>query len=217
MRASIGGRVKKASGPYPYGTLDYDQGSKSAMPLQLPLLRVCAVAAATAGLLACTSVPLPPPAPYPSQPPPPASVTPLPLQPPPPAAAPVPEPRPQSAFIRPAQGPIVGRFDGQRNKGIDFAGQLGDPIVAAADGRVVYVGGELRGYGNMVIVQHPDDYLTAYAHADRILVKEKDVVRQGQPIAEMGRSGTDRVKLRFEIRKQGTAVDPEPYLGGPLP
>jgi len=81
---------------------------------------------------------------------------------------------------------------------------------------VVYVGGELRGYGNMVIVKHNETYLTAYAHAQHILVKEKDVVRQGQKIAEMGSSGTDRVKLHFEIRRQGTAVDPEPYLRGTL-
>jgi lipoprotein NlpD len=87
-------------------------------------------------------------------------------------------------------------------------------VLASADGRVVYVGGELRGYGNMVIVKHNETYLTAYAHAQHILVKERDVVRQGQKIAEMGMSGADRVKLHFEIRKQGVAVDPEPYLSG---
>jgi lipoprotein NlpD len=81
---------------------------------------------------------------------------------------------------------------------------------------VVYVGGELRGYGNMVIVKHNDTYLTAYAHANAIVVKENDVVRQGQKIAEIGSSGADRVKLHFEIRKQGVAVDPEPYLSGEL-
>ena len=99
---------------------------------------------------------------------------------------------------------------------MDIAGNLGDPVLAAADGRVVYVGGELRGYGNMVIVQHNDTFLTAYANAKTILVKEKDVVRQGQKIAEIGNSDADRVKLHFEIRKQGVAVDPEPYLNGTL-
>ena len=76
------------------------------------------------------------------------------------------------------------------------------------------MGGELRGYGNMVIVKHNETFLTAYAHNNVILVKEKDVVRQGQKIAEMGKSGADRVKLHFEIRKQGVAVNPEPYLDG---
>ena len=76
-----------------------------------------------------------------------------------------------------------------------------------ADGRVVYVGGELRSYGNMVIVKHNETFLTAYAHAKTILVKEGTVVRQGQKIAEMGNSESDRVKLHFEIRKNGTAVD----------
>ena len=120
----------------------------------------------------------------------------------------------QAQFIRPASGTTIARFDGVRNKGIDIAGKLGDPIVASADGRVVYVGGELRSYGNMVIVKHNETFLTAYAHAQTILVKENAVVRQGEKIAEMGQSDADRVKLHFEIRKNGTAVDPEPYLNG---
>lgn len=133
----------------------------------------------------------------------------------PPAVTP-PAPKPQATFIRPANGRTLSTFDGSRNKGLDIAGNMGDPIIASADGRVVYVGGELRGYGNMVIVKHNDTYLTAYAHAQTILVKEKDVVRQGQKIAEMGNSDADRVKLHFEIRKQGVPVDPEPYLNGQL-
>ncbi|MGJ7506832.1 murein hydrolase activator EnvC family protein [Variovorax sp. GT1P44] len=136
-------------------------------------------------------------------------------QPAPPAVTP-PPPKPQATFIRPANGRTLSGFDGTRNKGVDIAGNMGDPIIASADGRVVYVGGELRGYGNMVIVKHNDTYLTAYAHAQTILVKEKDVVRQGQKIAEMGNSDADRVKLHFEIRKQGVPVDPEPYLSGQL-
>ncbi|MBT2322398.1 peptidoglycan DD-metalloendopeptidase family protein [Variovorax paradoxus] len=127
-----------------------------------------------------------------------------------------PTPQVQAAFIRPAAGPTLSRYDGKRNKGLDIAGSAGDAVLASADGRVVYVGSELRGYGNMVIVKHNETFLTAYAHAQRILVKEKDVVRQGQKIAEMGNSGAERVKLHFEIRKQGVAVDPEPYLNGQL-
>jgi lipoprotein NlpD len=117
-------------------------------------------------------------------------------------------------FIRPASGPTIARFDGNRNKGIDISGSAGDPVVAAAAGRVVYVGGQLRGYGNMVIVKHNETFLTAYAHNQAILVKENDAVLQNQKIAEMGKSDTDRVKLHFEVRKNGTAVDPEPYLNG---
>jgi len=78
------------------------------------------------------------------------------------------------------------------------------------------VGGELRSYGNMVIIKHNETFLTAYAHLQTILVKENQVVRQGEKIGEMGKSNADRVKLRFEIRKNGTAVNPEPYLNGLL-
>jgi lipoprotein NlpD len=174
--------------------------------IQNPLLRAGLAACALAVLAACST---PPQAPaqrfYPL--PPAGQAT-------PPSAAPA--PKPQAIFIRPASGRTLSSFDGNRNKGMDIAGNLGDPVVAAADGRVVYVGGELRGYGNMVIVKHNDTFLTAYAHAQTILVKEKDVVRQGQKIAEMGSSDADRVKLHFEIRKQGTPVDPEPYLNGEL-
>jgi lipoprotein NlpD len=122
----------------------------------------------------------------------------------------------QALFVRPAAGATIARFDGVRIKGIDIAGNLGDPIVASADGRVVYVGGELPAYGNMIIVKHNETYLTAYAHLQTIGVKENQVVRQGEKIGEMGKSNTDRVKLRFEIRKNGNAVNPEPYLNGLL-
>ncbi|GAA4342011.1 hypothetical protein GCM10023165_23310 [Variovorax defluvii] len=167
-------------------------------------LRAGLLAAVATGLVACSTTPLPPQRPLPSS---------IPAT--PPTAKPPPAPVP-AAFIRPASGPTLSRFDGKNNKGLDIAGSLGDPIIASADGRVVYVGGELRGYGNMVILKHNETYLTAYAHAQSILVKEKDVVRQGQKIAEMGSSGADRVKLHFELRKQGVAVDPEPYLSGQL-
>jgi lipoprotein NlpD len=175
------------------------------MQSQTSVLRASLLAAAAAGLVACSTTPLPPQRPLPSSIP---ATPPAAPKPPPPAAP--------AAFVRPAPGPTLARFDGRNNKGLDIAGSPGDPIVASADGRVVYVGSELRGYGNMVIVKHNDIYLTAYAHVQTIVVKEKDVVRQGQKIAEMGSSGTDRVKLHFELRKQGAAVDPEPYLSGQL-
>ncbi|KIQ25195.1 peptidase M23 [Variovorax paradoxus] len=165
------------------------------MHIQTFLFRTGAAALVAASLAACTTTPLPPARPGQTVTPPPAK---------------------QALFIRPASGTTIGRFDGVRNKGLDIAGNLGDPIVASADGRVVYVGGELRSYGNMVIIKHNDTFLTAYAHAQTILVKENAVVRQGEKIAEMGRSDADRVKLHFEIRKNGTAVDPEPYLSGRL-
>ncbi|VTU32988.1 Murein hydrolase activator NlpD precursor [Variovorax sp. PBL-H6] len=176
------------------------------MPINTLVLRAALMAAAVASLLACSTTPLPPQRPLPTPP----GATVKPPAPPPPAAPAAP------AFIRPATGATLSRFDGKVNKGLDIAGSIGEPILATADGRVVYVGGELRGYGNMVIVKHNDTFLSAYAHAQQILVKEKDVVRQGQKIAEMGSSGTDRVKLHFELRKQGVAVDPEPYLNGQL-
>lgn len=98
------------------------------------------------------------------------------------------------------------------NKGIDISGVLGDSVKAAAAGTVVYAGQGLRGYGNLVIVKHDDAYLSAYAHTSRILVSEQQVVKAGQKIAEKGSTGTDEVKLHFEIRKNGKPVDPLKYL-----
>lgn len=116
------------------------------------------------------------------------------------------------SYLWPAQGQTITRFDGRTNKGIDIAGKLGDPVVAAAAGRVVYAGSGLRGYGNMVIIKHDDTFLTAYAHNSRLLVREHDAVQSGQKIAEMGSSDADTTKLHFEVRRSGVAVDPEPYL-----
>ncbi|RYF14595.1 MAG: LysM peptidoglycan-binding domain-containing protein [Comamonadaceae bacterium] len=107
---------------------------------------------------------------------------------------------------------VLAGFDEQKNKGIDIAGRAGDPVVAAADGRVVYAGAGLRGYGNLIILKHNNTYLTAYAHNQALLVKEDQNVRKGQKIAEMGSTDTDRVKLHFEIRRQGKPVDPARYL-----
>ena len=116
------------------------------------------------------------------------------------------------AFAWPVSGALLERFDETRNKGVDIAGKAGDPVLAAADGRVVYAGAGLRGYGNLVILKHNNTYLTAYAHNQALLVKEDQNVRQGQKIAEMGSSDADRVKLHFEVRRQGKPVDPLKFL-----
>jgi lipoprotein NlpD len=116
------------------------------------------------------------------------------------------------SFVWPAQGAVVAPFDEAKNKGVSIAGRVGDPVVAAADGRVVYAGAGLRGYGNLIILKHNNTYLTAYAHNQALLVREDQSVRQGQKIAEMGSSDTDRVKLHFEVRRQGKPVDPLNHL-----
>lgn len=114
----------------------------------------------------------------------------------------------------PVQGRVLSGFHGNNglNKGIDIAGNLGQPVLAAASGQIVYAGSGLRGYGKLLIIKHNETYLSAYAHNDHLLVKEGDVVKAGQKIADMGSSGTDRVKLHFEIRREGTPVDPMRYL-----
>jgi lipoprotein NlpD len=108
--------------------------------------------------------------------------------------------------------PVVAGFDEEKNKGLDIGGKAGDPVYAAADGSVVYSGAGLRGYGNLIILKHNNTYITAYAHNQTLLVKEDQSVRKGQKIAEMGATDTDRVKLHFEIRRQGRPVDPAKYL-----
>lgn len=115
-------------------------------------------------------------------------------------------------FVWPAQGSVIAGFDEAKNKGVSIAGRVGDPVVAAADGRVVYAGAGLRGYGNLIILKHNNTYLTAYAHNQALMVREDQAVRQGQKIAEMGSSDTDRVKLHFEVRRQGKPVDPLNHL-----
>jgi lipoprotein NlpD len=116
------------------------------------------------------------------------------------------------AWIWPAAGPVVAGFDEGRNKGLTITGKAGDPVLAAGDGRVVYAGSSLRGYGNLVIVKHNEMYLTAYAHNQVLLVKDDQVVRRGQKIAEMGSSDAERVQLHFEIRRQGKPIDPVKLL-----
>lgn len=107
--------------------------------------------------------------------------------------------------------PLEAFVDG-KTKGIDIPGRAGDPVLAAADGVVIYADSGLRGYGNMVIIKHNNDYLSAYAHNRQLLVKEQQAIRKGQKIAEMGNSDADRVKLHFEIRRQGRPVDPLRFL-----
>jgi lipoprotein NlpD len=145
------------------------------------------------------------PAPRPQSPPPVASA--------PPVSAP-PSQRSASGWIWPSQGAVISRFssNGSLNKGIDIAGELGQPVSAASDGSVVYAGSGLRGYGELLIIKHSDTYVSAYGHNRRLLVQEGQKVKAGQVIAEMGSTGTDRVKLHFEIRRQGKPVDPLQYL-----
>ena len=112
----------------------------------------------------------------------------------------------------PSKGEVIERFDEGKSKGIGIAGKSGDAVQSAADGKVVYAGNSLRGYGNLVIVKHDNTYLTAYAHNKTLLVKEGDMVKKSQKIAEMGNTDADRVKLHFELRKNGKPVDPIAYL-----
>jgi lipoprotein NlpD len=138
------------------------------------------------------------------------------------AAAPVPAAAPAPAAARdadddvnwawPAGGAVTAPFDEGKSKGLSIGGKAGDPVLAAAEGRVVYAGSGLRGYGNLIILKHNNTYLTAYAHNQALLVKEDQAVRRGQKIAEMGSSDADGVKLHFEIRKQGKPVDPARLL-----
>lgn len=142
------------------------------------------------------------------------SVTPVPAvsAPMPPASSPSDE---DIGWIWPVTGGagnVVATFDEVKNKGVGIGGKLGDPILAAGDGRVVYAGSGLRGYGNLIILKHNNTYLTAYAHNQTLLVKEDQTVRKGQRIAEMGNSDADRTKLHFEVRRQGKPVDPLRFL-----
>lgn len=147
-----------------------------------------------------TAAPQPPVSKAPAAPAPPITITPV--------------SRSASGWAWPANGQIIGRFssNGSLNKGIDIAGELGQPVLAASDGAVVYAGSGLRGYGELVIIKHNDTYVSAYGHNRRLLVREGQRVKAGQSIAEMGSTGTDRVKLHFEIRRQGKPVDPLQYL-----
>jgi lipoprotein NlpD len=116
----------------------------------------------------------------------------------------------------PAKGKLENLFnEAQGQKGIDIVGSLGQEIKAAGSGKVIYSGEDLKGYGKLVIIKHNNSYLSVYAHNKELLVKEGQVITKGQKIATMGDSGTDKVKLHFEIRKQGQSVDPTSFLGQP--
>lgn len=140
-----------------------------------------------------------------------------------PAARPAPPPAAPAApalaaddaslsWVWPAEGKVIATFDEGKNKGVDIAGKAGQQVVAAGAGKVMYAGSGIRGYGNLVIVKHSNNLLSAYAHNRTILVKEGQNVNKGQMIAEMGDSDTDSVKLHFEIRQQGKPVDPSRFL-----
>ncbi|MFC0398555.1 peptidoglycan DD-metalloendopeptidase family protein [Paraburkholderia rhizosphaerae] len=119
---------------------------------------------------------------------------------------------PRISLVWPAAGTVIRRFDGKNSKGIDIADSAGTPVIAAAAGTVVYAGNGLRGYGNLLIIKHNADYLTAYAHNRALLVKEGQAVQQGQKIAEMGDTDNDRVMLHFELRYDGRSIDPSRSL-----
>ena len=119
---------------------------------------------------------------------------------------------PPSQWLWPVAGKVIDGFDAPRNKGIDIGGTEGAAVQAAADGEVVHVGSALRGYGNLVIIRHAGDYVTAYGHNRKILVTQGQQVKRGQQIAELGRTDADRPKLHFEIRHQGKPLDPVKYL-----
>ena len=129
-----------------------------------------------------------------------------------PASAPVNGGEDELGWIWPGKGSVIAEFDEVKNKGVDLSGNAGDPVLASADGKVVYAGAGLRGYGTLIILKHNNTYLTAYAHNQSLQVKEDQTVKKGQKIAEMGSSDTDRVKLHFEVRRQGKPVDPLKYL-----
>jgi lipoprotein NlpD len=115
-------------------------------------------------------------------------------------------------WIWPADGKLIATFDDQKNKGLDLSGKLGQEVVAVAAGKVIFEGNAMRGYGNMLIIKHANNYLSAYAHNKVNLVKEGQSISKGQKIAEMGNSDSDIVKLHFEIRQAGKPIDPMKLL-----
>jgi len=155
---------------------------------------------------------------------PPAPATPAPGEAPPPAEKPEAQAKAPASgpgdtgngkgiqWIWPAKGKLLAGFNGASNKGIDIDGKSGDPVLAAAAGKVIHSGVGPRGFGNLVIIKHSESYISAYAHNDKLLVKEGEMVRKGQKIAEMGSSDADRVKLHFEIRIHGVPQDPVKLL-----
>ncbi len=115
-------------------------------------------------------------------------------------------------WIWPTEGKVIAGFDDAKNKGLDIGGKLGQDVLAAGAGKVMYEGSGIRGYGNLVIIKHTNNLLSAYAHNKSNLVKEGQIIVRGQKIAEMGNSDSDAIKLHFEIRQQGKPVDPSKFL-----
>lgn len=192
------------------------QRLRTSRPAELPAAKQRAPApppkskprASTAPAKSNARVPAPRPAPPRATPPRTASSAVVPRR-----AAPAPSSeRAVRAWRWPAKGKVTGTFAAAGGKGIDIVGAPGSPVLAAAPGRVVYSGSGLRGYGKLIIVKHNKRYLSAYAHNDRLRVKEGDTVKSGQRIADMGSSDAKRVMLHFEIRRDGTPVDPARYL-----
>jgi lipoprotein NlpD len=141
---------------------------------------------------------------------PPVAVAPVPVVPAEPERSPGPD-NEDVDWMWPVKGKVLAPFS-EAAKGMDIAGKKGAPVLAAANGRVIYADSGLRGYGKLVIIRHNNTWLSAYAHNDKLLVKEQQEVRKGQKIAEMGSSDTDQVKLHFEVRRQGKPVDPVKFL-----
>ena len=131
-----------------------------------------------------------------------------------PAAAPAAEPKDAEAieFVWPARGKLLAGFSEPTSKGLDIGGKPGDPVVAAAPGRVIYIGTGIRGYGKLIVIKHDNNFNSVYAHNREILVKQDQQVARGQKIAELGDTDADTPKLHFEIRKSGKPVDPAKYL-----
>jgi len=184
-------------------------GSPAAKPADSGVAQVTPVPAPSQS----ASRPLGTPAPAPTTP------TPVPAEPVAPPATPVTPPAarndPASERVEwgwPASGKIIENFHETRNKGLDIAGTPGDPVLAAGDGKVVYSGSGLRGYGQLIIIKHNNTFLSAYAHNRAMLVKEGQAVRRGQKIAELGSTDAESPRVHFEIRRQGRPVDPAGYL-----
>ena len=152
----------------------------------------------------------------------PALTAPQPQPQPEPQPAPAPAAKPPAAaggvaFIWPAKGKLVAGFSEASNKGVDIGGKIGDPVLAAAPGRVMYTGTGIRGYGKLIVIKHDDGFNSVYAHNSQILVKEGQTVKRGERIAILGDTDSDKPKLHFEIRKSGKPVDPLKYLPADQP
>ena len=119
---------------------------------------------------------------------------------------------PSFKIARPVSAPILENFNGTTNKGVSFGGKMGDPVTAVADGKVIYSDNKLRTYGNLVIVQHQNGYISVYGNNKVNLVKEGDAIKRGQKIAELGNSESTQVKLHFELRRDSKPIDPTSYF-----